>query len=142
VAQSATLQNEGKFGLESGCPGLNVLSRPGKPGRKLLRKQSWEDLARAARFQPAAMASLCSVSLRQLERHFKNHFRKTPRQWARGLRWRLAQKLIAQGRSNKWVVAELGFTDNAHLCREFKKLCGATPQSHAPYYEGGTRARL
>jgi transcriptional regulator GlxA family with amidase domain len=100
---------------------------------KLLRIQSWEEVARKAKFQPAAMAALCSVSLRQLERHFKNHFRKTPRQWARDLRCQLAQKLIAQGSSNKCVVAELGFTDNAHLCREFKKMRGTTPQSHAPW---------
>jgi transcriptional regulator GlxA family with amidase domain len=102
--------------------------------RKLLRIQSWGEVAREAKFQPATMASLCSVSLRQLQRHFKTHFGTTPRQWARDLRWQLAQKLIGAGCSNKWVVAELGFTDNAHLCREFKKLCGATPQSHAPGY--------
>ena len=104
--------------------------------RKLLRVESWEEVAREARFQPAAMASLCSVSLRQLQRHFKHHFGTTPRQWARDLRWQLAQKLIGEGWSNKWVAAELGFTDNAHLCREFKKLC-ATPQSHAPGYAVG-----
>jgi transcriptional regulator GlxA family with amidase domain len=78
------------------------------------------------------MAALCCISLRQLERHFANQFHTTPRSWTQHLRLRLAKELLSQGFTNKAVVAELGFTDNAHLCREFKKRCGTTPRYYAP----------
>ena len=42
----------------------------------LLKVDDWEKLAADARFQPERMASLCSVSLRQLERFFKLQFGK------------------------------------------------------------------
>jgi AraC-like DNA-binding protein len=73
------------------------------------------------------------VSLRQLERHFAVHLQKTPREWTRDLRLRLAQDLISHGWSSKAVAAELNFADSSHLCREFKKRCGTTPQSFAPF---------
>ena len=94
--------------------------------------QDWEAIARGARFRPSEMAARCSMSLRQLERHFANRFHMTPGQWTRDLRLRLAQELISQGSSNKIVVAELGFRDSPHLCREFKRRCGTTPQHTAP----------
>jgi transcriptional regulator GlxA family with amidase domain len=102
--------------------------------RELLKAQDWEGVARDANFRPAAMAALCSISLRQLERHFANRFNKAPAEWTRELRLRLAQQRIAQGWSNKAVVAELGFTDSSHLCREFRKICGTTPQCYAPVH--------
>jgi AraC-like DNA-binding protein len=98
----------------------------------LLRVNDWQSLARKAHFRPASMAAICSVSLRQLERHFARRFHTTPGAWTRELRLELAKALISRGWSNKAVAAELRFTDNAHLCREFRKKCGTTPQFHAP----------
>lgn len=95
-----------------------------------LQSLDWELLARQANFSPAAMAALCSISLRQLERHFAQSFAKTPSQWAREFRIRLARNKISEGWSNKAVVAEFGFTDSPHLCREFRKLSGTTPRFH------------
>jgi AraC-like DNA-binding protein len=92
----------------------------------------WQALAHKAKFRPAGIAALCSISLRQLERHFASEFHITPRSWTQDVRLRLAKELLSQGLSNKVVVAELGFTDNAHLCREFKKRCGTTPRYFAP----------
>jgi transcriptional regulator GlxA family with amidase domain len=91
----------------------------------------WRVLAHRAKFRPASMAAICSISLRQLERHFASQFHTTPRSWTQHLRLCIAKELISQGLSNKAVVAELGFTDNAHLCREFKKKCGTTPRCYA-----------
>ena len=100
----------------------------------LLKAQDWEGMARDAKFRPATIAAFCSISLRQLERHFAKQFHRTPVGWTRDLRIRVAQQLFSQGWSNKAVVAELGFTDSAHLCREFRKMCGTTPQYHAPVH--------
>jgi AraC-like DNA-binding protein len=99
---------------------------------QLLKVNDWQVIARKAKFRPASIAAMCSVSLRQLERHFASQFQKTPGAWIRDLRLRLAKELIAQAWSNKAVVEELDFTDNPHLCREFQKKCGTTPQFHAP----------
>jgi transcriptional regulator GlxA family with amidase domain len=101
---------------------------------RLFRVQDWEAMARLAKFRPCGMAALCSISLRQLERHFVCHLRNRPGNWCRELRLRLAQKLISQGWSDKAVAAELGFADSAHLCRDFKKRCGMTPQDYAPFH--------
>ena len=95
-----------------------------------LKITDWEVVARAARFRPASMAAMCSVSLRQLERHFAIQFHTTPKAWTREFRLKLAKKLISHGWSNKAVAAELCFTDNAHFCNEFKAACGTTPRSH------------
>jgi len=94
----------------------------------------WETLAREANFQPAAMASLCRISLRQLERIFDKQFQKTPGAWVRELQCREAQRLIASGYSTKAAAAELKFADQSHFCHEFRKVFGASPQTFAPSY--------
>lgn len=101
---------------------------------RLSRVPDWEKLAREAKFQPGVMADLCPVSLRQLQRFFKDEFNMTPGQWARELRCRLARQLISQGWSNKAVVVELEFANEAHLCHEFKSIFGVSPQTFSPLY--------
>jgi AraC-like DNA-binding protein len=108
---------------------------------RLFRIEDWEKLAREARFQPATMADLCFISLRQMERFFAQQFNVSPRLWARELRCRKARELIAQGWSSKAVVAELGFVDGSHFGREFRKFYGASPQTFAPLYGSNSSSR-
>ncbi len=98
----------------------------------LLTMKEWEEVAREADFNAAKMASLCSISERQLQRLFKQHLRCTPSRWLRTLQCRLAREMIAQGSSNKAVANELKFANESHFCREFKKVYGTSPQSFAP----------
>src|SRR5438552_236421 len=100
--------------------------------RRLLRITNWERLAIQAQFDPANLAGLCFVSLRQLERHFLREFHKTPRAWLRELQCKMARELIAQGYSNKAAAAELKFTSTTQFCRQFKKIFGVSPQTFAP----------
>jgi len=99
---------------------------------RLLRIEQWETLARQADFQPAKMAALCSISLRQLERFFALRFGQTPGEWNRAMKCRRALKLIIEGYSNKAVVAEMKFASEPHLCHQFKQVYGASPQSFLP----------
>jgi len=98
----------------------------------VLKKRHLECVAKAAGFNPAKMASLCSISERHLQRTFKKNFQCTPSQWLRLLQCRLAKDLISQGYSTKAAAAELKFASDAHFCREFKKVFGLSPQSFAP----------
>ncbi len=97
-------------------------------------KQRWEQLALEADFNSAKMASLCSISGRQLQRIFKRNFNCTPSHWLRELQCRMAKELIAQGYSNKAAASELKFASQSHFCREFKRVFGASPQTFAPAY--------
>lgn len=96
--------------------------------QQLSKVKSWELLAQQAHFRPVVMATLCSVSLRQLERFFAQTFQMTPKHWTRELRCSLARQLLAEGWSNKAVAIELAFSNPSHLCHEFKKLYGLQPR--------------
>jgi len=101
---------------------------------RLERIQDWEALAIDAGYEPATMAALCPISLRQLERFFKLNLGTSPRAWALELQCRRARGLIEHGYSNKAVVIELNFADESHLCHAFKKMYGCPPQTFAPLY--------
>jgi len=95
-------------------------------------ERDWERVAREAGFRPAEMAALCALSERQLQRIFRKRFQCTPRRWLRELQCRLAKELVARGYSTKAAAAELHFATDAHFCREFKKVFGASPQAFGP----------
>lgn len=106
----------------------------------LLKMQGWEQVAKEADFNPSKMASLCSISERQLQRIFKRHLNCTPSRWLRELQCRLARELIQSGYTSKAAAAELKFASEAHFCREFKKVFGNSPQSFAPNSINGLHA--
>jgi AraC-like DNA-binding protein len=105
----------------------------------LLTIREWEQVARDAEFSPAKMATLCAISERQLQRLFRQHLRCTPSRWLRELQCRLAKQLISKGYTNKAAAAELKFSNEAHFCREFKKVFGTSPRSFAPVEDGVLR---
>jgi AraC-like DNA-binding protein len=102
--------------------------------QRLSRIHDWETLARDAKYQPGTMAALCPISLRQLQRFFLLHFNRTPGCWLRELRGHQARELISHGWSNRAVATELGFSNESHLCHEFKRLFGVPPQTFSPLY--------
>src|SRR6266404_146986 len=104
------------------------------PWPLITSQYSWEEVAREAKFQPAAMAGLRSISLRQLERFFVEHFNKTPIAWTQELRCQMARELIAKGWTNKAAATELHFANDSHLCHEFSRCYGLPPRSFAPTY--------
>lgn len=106
----------------------------------LLTIEQWEQVAREAEFNAAKMASLCSISERQLQRLFRRHLHCTPSHWLRELQCRLARDLIIQGYSNKAAANALKFANESHFCREFKKVFGTSPQSLAPPHPGERKA--
>ncbi|HEV2211015.1 MAG TPA: helix-turn-helix domain-containing protein [Verrucomicrobiae bacterium] len=106
---------------------------------RLSRIQNWEALASEADFQASVIAALCSVSLRQLERFFIARFHRTPQQWVRDTRVEFARQLIAKGFSDKAVAIQLHFGGSSHLCHEFKRVYGTSPQSFAPIPKVGAR---
>lgn len=103
--------------------------RPIRDDRDLLH---WEELADQSDYQLGRIAELRGVSLRQMQRIFKQVLNCCPRRWLRDLRCRKAKQLIEQGYSSKAAASELKFATEAHFCREFKKVFGVSPQHFAP----------
>lgn len=92
-----------------------------------LEKRAWD-----ADFKPGALASLCGLEVRQLQRDFRKDFKTTPTDWLRRLRCRLAVERLTKGYSTKATATELKFGGPSGLCHDFQKVYGVSPQSFAP----------
>lgn len=87
----------------------------------------WEELAVAANYKPASIASLTQVSLRTLQRHFRREYNITISEWLRAIRLREAYSRLHSGQSVKEVAYGLGYKQLSHFSREFKKMYGVAP---------------
>jgi AraC-like DNA-binding protein len=72
----------------------------------------------------------------QVLRAFKRQFGLAPHKYQLRVRLGLAQKALRAGGLPADVAADLGFVDQSHLTRHFKRFVGMTP---AEYARGGTR---
>ena len=112
-------------------------------------------LARGVDLRRATRAS--EVGSRHLERLFHSHVGRSPKSMQRLLRFQSAARLLLKGERPAPGLAAValgcGYSDQAHLTREFREFAAITPAAfvsseselaelfHDPWF-GGTRARL
>jgi AraC-like DNA-binding protein len=96
-----------------------------KGGENLMK--TWAELAKEANYSIAALASLCGVSVRQLERNFKQTMDQSPKQWLNGLRLESAREMLRAGGSVKEAALSSGYRYPQHFSRDFRKLFGVSP---------------
>ena len=79
----------------------------------------------------AAIARYCGVSVRQLERIFRQTLDETPVAACRRMRLNYGRQLLtASFRSITEIAHTTGFSDTAHFSREFRKEFGTPPQQY------------
>lgn len=80
----------------------------------------------------AAVAAEVGLSHRQLQRRFREAVGLTPKEFARVQRVRAAAygRLLSPDEGWAGLATEAGYTDQPHLCHEFRELVGLTPRSY------------
>ena len=76
-----------------------------------------------------SLASACNISVSALERRFRKHLGKTPRQYINDVRLDNVRQLLRETDKAIGVIAqEIGFADHSHMTRAYKKKFGITPK--------------
>ena len=105
-----------------------------------MSENTWETLAVQAKFCPHALATLCNVSLRTLQRRFDRTYGMPVGHWMRQLRLARAYNRIASGETVKSVAYDLHFKQLSHFSRVFKEAYGVAPTLISP--RGAAKAEL
>jgi AraC-like DNA-binding protein len=83
------------------------------------------------------LARVAGRSVRSLERLFRRQVQASPQQYLRRLRIRLACRAILDSRGTLTeIAAGLGFYDQSHFVREFRREVGLTPGAYRARYAG------
>ncbi len=99
---------------------------------RLDRVMDWSGLAKKAHYNAQELASVCQMSVRQLERHFRSAFNQSPQAWLDAARIEKARQLLSSTTlSIKEIAQTLDFKQTSHFCRQFKQSTGATPSQFA-----------
>ncbi len=79
--------------------------------------------------RPEDLASVANVSLRQLQRTFREELDTSPHHFIIMLKMEQAAALLREGKSNVSEVAwSIGFTDPAYFSKVFKKYFELSPK--------------
>jgi len=104
--------------------------------KHLHKIQNWHELAEQANWSASALAKLCGVSVRTLERHFNMQMGKSPKIWPAEDRQQQATQLSKNGNNVKETAGHIGYHHSSTFCSAFKKHCGSNPrlikQPHSP----------
>ncbi|SAK84204.1 AraC family transcriptional regulator [Caballeronia pedi] len=77
----------------------------------------------------AQLADLSALSVSRFATVFREQFGLSPYKYLCELRVRRAQTLLLAGVPGSVVATEVGFFDQSHLARHFKRMCGMTPSA-------------
>lgn len=75
----------------------------------------------------AQMAAPAALSVSRFATAFRERFGSSPYRYLCGLRIKRAQSLLLAGVPSIAVATEMGFFDQSHFGRHFKRWCGVTP---------------
>jgi AraC-like DNA-binding protein len=84
-------------------------------------------------FRIEDLADSCHTSVRQLQRRFNQVIGTTPKQFARTIRFELAQRRLMFDPDTELTALayECGYFDQAHFIKDFKAFAGKTPSDYA-----------
>lgn len=88
----------------------------------------WTHLGEPLRLD--ALAALCGLSLWRFATVFRERVGESPYRYVNALRIQRAQALLSQGVPAARTASEVGFYDQSHLNRCFKRQCGMTPRQY------------
>jgi AraC-like DNA-binding protein len=91
------------------------------------RLEFWSHLARIAGYDERKIAGQCQITVRQLQRRFRQELGRSPEAWLLELRMLDAGKLLLNATQIKTVVIQLGFKQESHFFRTFKATYKMTP---------------
>jgi AraC-like DNA-binding protein len=98
-------------------------------GEHIAEGEIWKKLAFSAQFKANALADLCGVSLRTLQRYFSRHDVGTVSDWLQSIRLDEAYKRLKAGVRVKEVAYDLGYKQLSQFSRDFKNRYGIPPSS-------------
>jgi len=75
----------------------------------------------------AQLAALSALSVSRFATVFRQQYGSSPYRYLCGVRIQRAQTMLLQGVPGSVVATEVGFFDQSHFGRHFKRCCGMTP---------------
>ena len=116
----------GTFGLSRH---LNKTEGTAIPFRELRAPVDYISQRFASPISVEALASACNMSVSALERRFRKHLGKTPRQYIVEVRLDNARQLLLETEKPIGTIAlETGFADHSHFTRAFNRHFGESPR--------------
>lgn len=108
---------------------LNRTDRTSIPFRELRAPVNYISQHFASPISVESLASACNISISALERRFRKHLGKTPRQYITEVRLDNVRQMLRETNKPVGMIAqETGFADHSHLSRAYKKQFGITPR--------------
>lgn len=77
-----------------------------------------------------ALAAAAGLSVSRFAARFRNELGVSPHRYLCLVRVRRAQDLLRAGLPPSVVATEVGFFDQSHLCRHFRRVLGRTPRDY------------